>query len=184
MAFYPDERIAIFIDGANLYSTVKGLDFDIDYQKLLDLFAAKGRLQRAYYYTAMRTDDDFSPLRRLIDWLSYNGYHIVTKPTKDHIDRDGRRKTKGNMDIEIAVDMIEHAAHIDHFILFTGDGDFRAAVEAVQRKGSRVSVVSTLKTKPPMMANELRKQADAFIELADLDKLIGRPKSGPDYEED
>lgn len=185
MAFYPDERIAIIIDGANLYSTTKTLDFDIDYQKLLDLFRQKGRLQRAYYYTALIEGSEFSPLKQLIDWLDYNGYHIISKPTKEYKDRDGRRKIKGNMDVEIAVDMMSLAPHIDHFLLFSGDGDFKAVVEAVQKQGCRVTVLSTIKSKPAMLADELRRQADNFIELADLDKLIGRPKSGGgDYDED
>jgi len=184
MTFYPDERIAIIIDGANLYSTVKTLDFDLDYQKLLELFRNKGKLQRAYYYTALIENEDYSPLRPLIDWLDYNGYHIITKSTKEYQDRDGRRRIKGNMDVEIAVDMMRLAPHTDHFLLFSGDGDFKAVIEAVQKQGCRVSVISTLKSKPPMLADELRRQADSFIELADLDKLIGRPKSSRDWDED
>ena len=182
MAFYPDERIALFIDGANLYSTAKSLDFDIDYGKLLDLFKGKGRLIHANYYTALVEDDDFSPIRPLIDWLEYNGWNAVTKPAKSQIDRDGRRRIKGDMDPEIIVDMLTFAPHIDHLVLFSGDGDFRVAVEALQRQGVRVTVVSTMKSKPAMLADELRRQADAFIEIADMDKLFGRPKR--DYEDD
>lgn len=176
MAFYPDERIALFIDGSNLYSTGKTLDFDIDYKKLLDLFRSKGRLMRASYYTALLEHDDYSPIRPLMDWLDYNGYHVITKPAKEYTDRDGRRRVKGNMDIEIAVDMMEAAEHLDHILLVSGDGDFRAAIAGVQRQGVRVTVISTLKSKPAMLSDELRRQADAFIELADLDKLVGRPK--------
>ncbi len=182
MAFYPDERIALFIDGANLYSTSKTLDFDIDYRKMLELFKGKGRLIRANYYTALLEEDDYSPLRPLIDWLDYNGYHVITKPAKSFTDRDGRKRIKGNMDAEMIVDMIALAPHVDHMLLFTGDGDFRAAAEAVQKQGVRVTVVSTIKSKPPMLADELRRQADAFIELADMDKLFGRPKR--DYEDE
>lgn len=184
MAFYPDERLAILIDGANLYSTAKTLDFDIDYKRMLDLFREKGRLQRAYYYTALIEKDDYSALRPLIDWLDYNGYHIITKPTKEYQDRDGRRRIKGNMDVEMVVDMMSLAPHIDHFLLFTGDGDFRYAVEAVQKQGCRVTVISTMKSKPAMLADELRRQADAFIELADMGRLIGRPKSGGDWDDE
>lgn len=183
MAFHADERLCIIIDGANLYTTLKTLDFDINYSKLLELFKAKSRLQRAYYYTAIIEDEDFSPIKPLIDWLDYNGYHVVSKPAKQYKDRDGRVKTKGNMDIEMAVDMMELAPHIDHFLLFTGDGDFRRAVEAVQKLGSRVTVVSSMLKRPAMLADELRRQADDFIELADLDKLIGRPKSGDVWDE-
>lgn len=176
MAFYPDERIAMFIDGSNLYSTGKTLDYDIDYKKMLDLFRGKGRLVRATYYTALLEHDDYSPIRPLIDWLDYNGYHVMTKPAKEFTDRDGRRRVKGNMDIEMVVDMMEIAPHVDHILLFSGDGDFRAAIAGVQRQGVRVTVVSTLTSKPPMLSDELRRQADAFIELSDMDRLIGRPK--------
>ena len=180
MTFYPDERFAIFIDGANFYSTVKALDFDIDYKSLLAFFAAKGRLVKAYYYTAVRESDDFSPLKPLLDWLDYNGFHVVTKPAKTHTDRDGRTRTKGNMDIEIALAMVELAPHVDHMVLFSGDGDFRAVVEAVQKRGVRVTVVSSMEISPPILADELRRQADHFIDIDDLEHEVGRPKSAPE----
>lgn len=176
MAFYPDERIAMFIDGSNLYSSGKTLDFDIDYKKLLDLFKNKGRLIQAKYYTALLDHEDYSPIRPLIDWLDYNGFHVITKPAKSYTDRDGRNRVKGNMDIEMTIDMLQIAPHVDHILLFTGDGDFKAVVEAVQAKGVRVSVISTLKSRPAMLADELRRQANDFIELADMGKIIGRPK--------
>src|ERR1700757_2109288 len=177
MLFYPQERIALFIDGANLYAAARALQFDIDYKRLLELFGSKGRLIRAFYYTALIEDQEYSPLRPLIDWLDYNGYTMVTKPTKEFTDATGRRKLKGNMDIELAVDVLEMAEHLDHVILFSGDGDFRRLVEAVQRKGLRVSVVSTIKSSPPMVADELRRQADDFIELSELAPLIARNPS-------
>ncbi|MGE5201060.1 MAG: NYN domain-containing protein [Acidobacteriota bacterium] len=172
--FYAQERIAIFIDGANLYAAARGLGFDIDYKRLLDLFAGKGRLIRAFYYTALIEDQEYSPLRPLVDWLDYNGYTMVTKPTKEYTDAMGRRKIKGNMDIELAIDMLEMAQYLDHAVLFSGDGDFRRLVEAVQRRGVRVSVVSTLRSQPPMVADDLRRQADTFIELQDLAPQIMR----------
>jgi uncharacterized LabA/DUF88 family protein len=172
--FYAQERIAIFIDGANLYAAARGLGFDIDYKRLLDVFAGKGRLLRAFYYTALIEDQEYSPLRPLVDWLDYNGYTMVTKPTKEYTDAMGRRKIKGNMDIELAIDMLEMAQYLDHAVLFSGDGDFRRLVEAVQRKGVRVSVVSTLRSQPPMVADDLRRQADTFIELQDLAPQIMR----------
>jgi uncharacterized LabA/DUF88 family protein len=156
--FYEHERTALFIDGANLYSAARSLGFDIDYRRLLKVFREKGRLVRAYYYTALVEDQEYSPIRPLIDWLDYNGYTMVTKPTKEFTDAMGRRKLKGNMDIELAIDVLEMAEHLDHVILFSGDGDFRRLVEAVQRKGLRVSVVSTIKSSPPMVADELRRQ--------------------------
>ena len=168
MNFYPSERIALFIDGANLYATAKSLGFDIDYKRLLTLFRAKGRLLRALYYTALAEDQEYSSIRPLIDWLDYNGYTMVTKPTKEFTDASGRRKIKGNMDIELTVDAMELSEHLDHIILFSGDGDFRTLVEALQHKGKRVSVVSTMNTQPPMVSDELRRQADQFIDLADM----------------
>lgn len=174
MLFYPQEKMALFIDGANLYASARALNFDIDYKRLLDLFATKGRLIRAFYYTALIEDQEYSPIRPLIDWLDYNGYTMVTKPTKEFTDAFGRRKIKGNMDIELAIDVMEMAEHIDHVVLFSGDGDFRRLVEAVQRRGVRVTVVSTVRSQPPMVADELRRQADNFIELQDLQSNIAR----------
>ncbi len=181
MQFYANERIALFIDGANLYAAAKALTFDIDYRRLLTLFGRNGQLIRALYYTALVEDQEYSSIRPLIDWLDYNGYTMVTKPTKEFVDASGRRIVKGNMDIELAVDAMELADHLDHVVLFSGDGDFRSLVEALQHKGKRVSVVSTLATNPPMVADELRRQADQFIDLADLQKEIGRDPSEPTH---
>jgi len=174
MLFYPSEKLALFIDGANLYGAAKGLQFDIDYKRLLELFARKGTLVRAFYYTAVAEDQEFSPLRPLVDWLDYNGFSVVTKPLKEFTDTQGRRRVKGNMDIELAIDVMEMSNHVDHVVIFSGDGDFRRLVEAVQRRGRRVSVVSTIRTSPPMVADELRRQADNFIELDDLKSQIAR----------
>ena len=175
--FDPREKIALFIDGANLYATSKSLGFDIDYKRLLQEFQGKGYLLRAYYYTALAEDQEYSSIRPLIDWLDYNGYTVVTKPTKEFVDATGRRKIKGNMDIELAVDVMELANSVDHFVLFSGDGDFRSLVEAVQRRGKKVSVISTLATQPPMIADELRRQADNFVDLVTLQAKIGRDPS-------
>ncbi|MFC4270608.1 NYN domain-containing protein [Sneathiella chungangensis] len=177
MPFYSEERIALFIDGSNLYAAARALGFDIDYKRLLSEFASQGRLVRAFYYTALIEDQEYSPIRPLVDWLDYNGYTMVTKPTKEFTDSAGRRKYKGNMDIELAIDMMELAGHIDHAVLFSGDGDFRRLVESIQRQGVRVSVVSTVKSQPPMIADELRRQADFFIELKDMEKKVGRAVS-------
>ena len=172
--FYTQERIGLFIDGANLYAAARALGFDIDYKRLLDLFGSKGRLIRAFYYTALIEDQEYSPIRPLVDWLDYNGFTMVTKPTKEYTDATGRRKIKGNMDIELAIDVMEMSPHLDHIVLFSGDGDFRRLVEAVQRKGVRVTVVSTTRSTPPMVADELRRQADTFVELQDLASSIMR----------
>ena len=173
--FYRDERLALFIDGSNLYAAAKALGFDIDYKLLRQEFMRRGKLLRAFYYTALLDNEEYSPIRPLVDWLHYNGFTMVTKPAKEYTDSLGRRKVKGNMDIELAVDAMELSNHVDHIVLFSGDGDFRPLVEALQRKGVRVSVVSTIRSQPPMIADELRRQADDFIELEGLRDDVGRP---------
>jgi uncharacterized LabA/DUF88 family protein len=170
-------RIALFIDGANLYSTAKALGFDIDYRRLLAEFQSLGTLVRAFYYTAIIEDQEYSSIRPLVDWLDYNGYTVVTKATKEFVDATGRRKVKGNMDIELAVDAMELAEHIHEMVLFSGDGDFRSLVEGIQRRGVRVTVVSTIATQPPMIADDLRRQADVFVDLRELQPRIGRDPS-------
>ena len=179
LGIYATEKVAIFIDGANLYAAARTLGFDIDYRKLRAHFARQGTLVRAFYYTALMEDQEYSPLRPLVDWLDYNGFTMVTKPAKEFVGQDGRRKVKGNMDIELAVDMLEMAEFIDHAVLFSGDGDFRSVMEAIQRKGVRCMVVSTIKTQPPMIADELRRQADQFLDLSDLQSIIAREGGRP-----
>jgi uncharacterized LabA/DUF88 family protein len=167
-------KIALFIDGPNLYATARTLGFDIDYKRMLKEFQSRGGLLRAFYYTAVIEDQEFSSIRPLIDWLDYNGYTVVTKATKEFIDVSGRRKVKGNMDIELAADAMELARHIDQMVLVSGDGAFRSLVEAVQRRGVRVTVISTISSQPPMIADELRRQADVFIDLVELRSKVGR----------
>jgi uncharacterized LabA/DUF88 family protein len=183
--FLPSERVALFIDGANLYSASRNLGFDVDYRNLLEFFRRKAHVIRAYYYSAVLETEEYSPLKPLTDWLAYNGYTLVTKPAKEFTDATGRRRVKGNMDIELAIDMLELADKIDHAVLFSGDSDFRRLVEAVQRRGVRVSVVSSIRTAPPMVADELRRQADQFLELAEIApeftrrQMEPRPSRGP-----
>lgn len=174
MTFYAHERIAIFIDGANVYGTTKALGFDIDYKRLLSEFSKRGTLVRAFYYTTLAETEDHTPLRPLVDWLDYNGFTMVTKPQREYTDAMGRRRVRGNIDVELAVDAMEIADHVDHIILFSGDGDFRRLIEALQRRGKRTSVVSTVRTPSPMISDELRRQADNFIELATLQTAIQR----------
>ena len=170
----PREKVALFIDGANLYATSKALGFDIDYKQLLVYFQEQGYLLRAYYYTALIEDQEYSSIRPLIDWLDYNGYRVVTKPAKEFTDSTGRRKIKGNMDIELAIDAMELSDTVDHMVLFSGDGDFRKLVEALQRRGRKITVVSTVSSQPPMIADDLRRQADHFVDLQSLKSEIGR----------
>jgi uncharacterized LabA/DUF88 family protein len=170
-------RTALFVDGVNLYATARALGLDIDFKRLLTEFQSHGMLVRALYYTTVNEDQEFSAVRPLLDWLAYNGFTVVTKPAKEFIDADGHRKLKGNMHIELAVNAMELAEHIDQIVLFSGDGDFRSLVEAVQRRGVRVTVVSTISSQPPMIADELRRQADVFTDLVELQSKLGRDPS-------
>lgn len=181
MKLNKNERTALFIDGANLYATTKTLGLEIDYKRLLKFFEAETHFIRALYYTAITDDQEYSSIRPLIDWLDYNGYTMITKPTKEFVDSAGRRKIKGNMDTELTVGAMTLADHLDHIVIFSGDGDFRALVEALQYRGKRVSVVSTLVTNPPMIADDLRRQADQFVEIKELAEIIGR--KGPNVTE-
>lgn len=174
MDIHRSERVVLFIDGPNLHATAKSLGFDIDYKKVLAYFREKGRLIRAIYYTTVLEQDEFVSIRPLVDWLEYNGYTLVTKPAKEFIDSMGRRRLKGSMDVELAVDAMRLSPHMDHAVLFTGDGDFRSLVAALQRQGNRVTVISTLQAQSPMIADELRRQADQFYDLADLATVIAR----------
>ena len=179
MAFRSNERTALFIDGANLYSASRNLGFDVDYRNLLEYFRRQTYVVRAYYYAAILETEEYSPLKPLTDWLAYNGYTLVTKPAKEFTDATGRRRVKGNMDIELAIDMLELAPKLDHIVLFSGDSDFRRLIEAVQRRGVRVSVVSSIRTSPPMIADELRRQADEFLELAEIAPEFTRRQTEP-----
>jgi uncharacterized LabA/DUF88 family protein len=171
---HPEERLALFIDGANLYAAARAVQVDLDYRRLLVEARQRTRLIRAYYYTAVVEDQEASPIRPLIDWLDYNGYSLVTKPAREYTDATGRRRFKGNMDVEISVDMMQAAEYLDHAILFSGDGDFVSLVQAIQRRGVRVTVVSTMKSSPPMVSDELRRAADTYVDIVDLAPLIGR----------
>jgi uncharacterized LabA/DUF88 family protein len=170
-------KVALLIDGANLHATSKTLGFDVDYKRLLKEFQSLGTLVRAYYYTSVIEDQEYSSIRPLIDWLDYNGYTVVTKVTREFGDASGHRKAKSSLDIKLAVDAMELADHVDQMILFIGDGDFRPLVEAIQRRGVRVTIVSTVTSHPSMIADELRRQADAFIDLVDLKPKLGRDPS-------
>ena len=168
------ERLAVFIDGANLFAASRNLGFDVDYKNLLAYFRERSYLVRAYYYTALLETEEYSPLRPLVDWLDYNGYTVVTKPAKEFTDATGRRRVKGSVDIEMAVDVLDLTPHLDHVVIFSGDGDLRRLVESVQRRGVRVTVISTIRTQPAMIADDLRRQADAFLDLADLAEHVTR----------
>jgi uncharacterized LabA/DUF88 family protein len=167
-------KIALFIDGPNLYATAKALGIDIDFKRLLKAFQDRGTLSRAFYYTTVFEDHEYVSIRPLIDWLDYNGYTVVAKVIKEYVDAGGHRKLKGNIDVELAVDALELAQHVDEIVLFSGDGAFCSLVAALQRRGVRVNVVSSIASSPPMIASELRRQADAFVDLRDLQSKVGR----------
>jgi uncharacterized LabA/DUF88 family protein len=160
--------------GNVIYATAKALGFDIDYRRLLTDFQSRGTAVRAFYYTAIVEDQEYSTNRPLIDWLEYNGYTVVTKAIKEFVDASGRRKVQSSIDVELAVDAMELAEYIDQMVLFSGDGDFRSLVAAMQRRGVRVTVVSTIATQPPMIADDLRRQADVFVDLRELQPKISR----------
>lgn len=167
-------KTALFIDGANTFAAAKALNISMDYSMLKKFFNKQYPvLFRSLYYTAIPDNQDFISIRPLLDWLAYNGYQVRSKPTKEFTNSQGVRKVKGNMDIEIAVDAMELADHCDIMLLMSGDGDFRSIVEAVQRKGVHVKVFSCLN--PGMVADELRRQADEFIDLIDIKDHISKP---------
>ena len=171
----------LFIDGANLQATTKALGFDIDFSRLLRLFHFPAQLMRPLYYTALRKNGAPDSIRPLTDWLDYNGYSMITRPTKEFTDSSGQNKIKGNMDIDLAVGAMFLADHLDHFVLFSGDGDFLPLVIALQKKGKQVTVVSTTNTTPPVVAKNLRRQANNFVDLADLEEQISRTSETAEY---
>jgi len=162
-------KTAAFIDGSNFYASAKNLGFTINYKLLLEWLKRERGLFRAYYYTAIRPNQDDNPIIRLCDWLEYNGFTMNVKDTKEFLNQDtGRMKVKGNMDVEMVVDAMLMAKHVDHIMLFTGDGDFTYLVDNLQKLGVYVTVCSTIKTKPSMLADELRRQADEFFDISEL----------------
>lgn len=173
--FYKDERLAVLIDGANVYAASRLLGFEVDFRLLREEFSRRGKLVRIGYYNSVTEGEEFTPLRPLLDWLDYNGFRVVTRPTREIVETTGRRRLKGNLEVHIAVDAMEIAERVDHMVLFAGDGDFRTLIAALQRRGVRVTVISTIRTQPAMVSDELRRQADAFVELAELQGLISRP---------
>jgi uncharacterized LabA/DUF88 family protein len=172
-------KIALFIDGAKLHSAVRALGFEIDFKKLLEMFESRGSLLRAFYYTTIMEDLEYCSVRPLIDWLDYNGYTVVTKVAKEFTDETGRRRTKGNIDIELAVGALEIAEHVDEIVFFSGEGNLRSLLTALQRRGIKITIVSTLAGAPPMVADELRRQADEFIDLRALEPKLSRTPSAP-----
>ncbi|MEO0383118.1 MAG: NYN domain-containing protein [Pseudomonadota bacterium] len=172
------ERVAFFIDGANFYQTARNLNVDIDYRRMLTSFVGEAYLLRAHYYTAMADDQEFSSLRPLIDWLDYNGFQITTKPMREFTDNNGqKRRVRPSLDVDLTVDAMTLGDSVNHIVLFSGDGQYLALVEALQKKGVKVTIVSSLKTTPSMVSDDLRRTADHFLDLADLTDRLGRDPS-------
>jgi uncharacterized LabA/DUF88 family protein len=178
----PDQRFAVFIDGSNFHASTKALNFDVDFEKLLRVLRESGHLVRAYYYTALPDNNtEYSPIKRIADWLDYNGYTVVSKPWRDFTNSEtGQRRIKGNMDMELALDMIKLANHVEHVVLFSGDGDFCRLLHEVQDKGVSVTVISSNK----LVADTLRRQADDFIEINQIRHLIERDQQQDDLQQD
>lgn len=174
--FYKEERLALFIDGANLHGAARAHGFDIDFRRFFYLFARKGRLVRAFYYTTVIENQELSSLRPLIDWLDYNSYTVLTKPVRDYTDSHDRLRVKSTIHVDLAIDALGMADHVDHIILVSGDGEYQRLVATIQRKGVRVTIVSTLQSNPPMVSDELRRQADGFLEVVDLVPEIQRQR--------
>lgn len=172
--FYKDDRLGVFINGFNLYQCAKALGFEVDYSRMRDEFKVRGRLMRMGYYTTILDGDDFSPQKPLFDWLSYNGYQLNLKPVREIVDPDGRKRVRGSIDVEMAVDILTMVDRLDHIVIFSGSSDLKAVVDAVKRAGVRVSVAATTRTNPAMVSDDLRRSADNFIDLADLMDQISR----------
>lgn len=169
------QRVAIMIDGPNLFNTSKNLGFDVDFKKLLGLFEQNCLLHRAVYFNMLSERDDTTPVKPLVDWLSYNGYKTVTKPFREFTDASGTRRTKGSMHVEMAVEMMNMAQFVEHFVLFSGDGELAYAVNAVQEKGCRVTAVSTMKSDTgSTIADELRRKVNRFVNLDDVKGIIDK----------
>jgi uncharacterized LabA/DUF88 family protein len=177
MAISTVKRVALFVDGAAMHAAAKALGFDIDYKRLLTAFECSGPILRAFYYTKIVEGQEHSSLRPLIDWLAYNGYTVVTKAVREFADPGGQRRIKTSMNVELCVNAMELAGYIDEMVLFSGDGDFCSLVEAMQRRGVLVTVVSSVASQPMMIADELRRQADVFVDLAELRSRIERQGS-------
>lgn len=166
-----DERVSFFIEGANFYAAAKTGNVTVDYRKLLSHFEDNSIFKRAYYYTAVAEDQEYNSIKPLLDFLEYNGYSLVTKPLKEFIDGQGRRKTKGSLDVEMTVDMLNACKFSDHIVLFSGDSDFLPVIQEMKRNGIRVTVVSHMET----VADDIRRAADRFVNLMHVAPLIGRP---------
>lgn len=151
-------KSALFIDGRSLHHDVRALNFEVDYHLLFEEFAKRASILRAYYYTTVSGHDSVET-QHLLDWLEYNGFTVRRQHAKEYDDGGGRRRTKRSIGIELAVDAMDIAKHIESIFLFSGDGSLRYLVEALQRRGVFMTVISTMRTRPgPIVADELRRR--------------------------
>lgn len=174
----------MLIDGPSIYQICRSLDVEIDYQALRSIFADAGYLVQARYYTTILNDQLYSPLRPLIDWLSYNGFIVVTRTMKAGQDSEQCRRLDHGIVVALAVDAIEISSRLDHVILFTGNGDFLRLVQLLQRRTVRTTVVGTVNGPSSMSSDELRRQADTFVDLRALVPFVGRgPRPSAELQE-
>jgi uncharacterized LabA/DUF88 family protein len=155
-------RVAVFIDGNNLFHAARFHTIDIDYNKLLRVLLGDGRLLRAFFYTGV--DAGAERQQGFLLWMRRNGFRVVQKELKTFY--DGTRKA--NLDVEIAVDMLSLAGRYDTAVLVSGDEDFVYAVNAVAYKGCRVEVAGFRSNTAPRLIDV----ADFFIDLGDIAELI------------
>lgn len=172
------ERIGLFVDGTNMFYLAAALHCRIDYVKFLNYFKTRHTfVAYAGYYTAIEEKANGDrPIQPLVDFLSANGYSLVTKMTRSYTQPDGSTKLTGNVDVDLACDMLEIAPFLDRAILVSGDGDFARLVTSVQRKGVPVTVVSSKRMR--MLSEDLRKAASTVIDLADIQEEVCIPLSG------
>lgn len=168
------EKVAVFIDAVNLDYTMKALGFSINWVKFRKLFDNhRMYLSTIKYYTAVdELEGGERPLQRLLDFLSDNGYELVTKKAKAYVNREtGERRVKGNIDVEFTCDVLSVCQHVDRVVLVTGDGDFATLVQRVQLVGRRVTIVSSKKSN--MLSGDLRRAAGGdLMDLADMRELV------------
>lgn len=165
------DKVAIFIDGGSTYAAAKSLNIDIDYKCLPAAICPKAKVVRAAYYTvAVERPDEFRPMQSLLDFLSYNGFIVTAREVREY---EGGRRERGSIAVDLALDALELSAHVDHVFILTGDLDFLPLIEGIQRRGRRVTIVSTVNA----CADELRRQADTFIDLVDIKGIISRDLS-------
>lgn len=167
-------RVAVFIDGNNLFHAARFHNIDIDYNKLLRVLLGDGRLLRAFFYTGV--DVGAERQQGFLLWMRRNGFRVVQKELKTFY--DGTRKA--NLDVEIAVDMLSLAGRYDTAVLVSGDEDFVYAVNAVAYKGCRVEIAGFRSNTAPKLIDV----ADYFIDLGEIaDKVRKEISHVPRYDE-